>query len=69
MLNIPLALAASRIALWLHGTNRQPNDARRPGAQRSAFLVDEATVEIENIHTQMRAHATASLGPCASATP
>ena len=33
------------------------------------ILVDEATVEIENIHTQMETTATRSPGPCGWATP
>ena len=31
VLNIPLALVGSVVALWLHGPDDQPDDARRPG--------------------------------------
>jgi multidrug efflux pump subunit AcrB len=55
VLNIPLALASSVIALWLTG---QTINLMTLGGLALAIgiLVDEATVEIENIHTQM-AHA------------
>jgi multidrug efflux pump subunit AcrB len=55
VLNIPLALAASIIGLWLSG---QTINLMTLGGLALAvgILVDEATVEIENIHTQM-AHA------------
>ena len=53
VLNIPLALLASYIALWL--TGQTVNLMTLGGlALAVGILVDEATVEIENIHTQMR---------------
>jgi multidrug efflux pump subunit AcrB len=53
VLNIPLALAAAYIALWL--TGQTVNLMTLGGlALAVGILVDEATVEIENIHTQMR---------------
>ena len=55
VLNIPLALMAAVVALWLTG---QTINVMTLGGLALAIgiLVDEATVEIENIHTQM-AHA------------
>jgi multidrug efflux pump subunit AcrB len=52
LLNIPLALMASVVALWLTG---QTINVMTLGGLALAIgiLVDEATVEIENIHTQM----------------
>lgn len=53
VLNIPLALLSSYIALWL--TGQTVNLMTLGGlALAVGILVDEATVEIENIHTQMR---------------
>jgi multidrug efflux pump subunit AcrB len=53
VLNIPLALLTSYIALWL--TGQTVNLMTLGGlALAVGILVDEATVEIENIHTQMR---------------
>lgn len=53
VLNIPLALLCSYIALWL--TGQTVNLMTLGGlALAVGILVDEATVEIENIHTQMR---------------
>ena len=56
LLNIPLALMAAVVALWLCG---QSINVMTLGGLALAIgiLVDEATVEIENIHTQME-HAT-----------
>ena len=53
LLNIPLALMAAVVALWLSG---QTINIMTLGGLALAIgiLVDEATVEIENIHTQMR---------------
>jgi multidrug efflux pump subunit AcrB len=53
LLNIPLALMAAVVALWLTG---QTINVMTLGGLALAIgiLVDEATVEIENIHTQMR---------------
>ena len=53
VLNIPLAIAASIVGLWLCG---QTINLMTLGGLALAvgILVDEATVEIENIHTQMR---------------
>jgi multidrug efflux pump subunit AcrB len=52
LLNIPLALMAAVVALWLSG---QTINLMTLGGLALAIgiLVDEATVEIENIHTQM----------------
>jgi multidrug efflux pump subunit AcrB len=52
VLNIPLALACAVVALWLTG---QTINLMTLGGLALAvgILVDEATVEIENIHTQM----------------
>jgi multidrug efflux pump subunit AcrB len=52
VLNIPLALMSAVIALWLTG---QTINLMTLGGLALAvgILVDEATVEIENIHTQM----------------
>src|SRR5437660_1502017 len=52
VLNIPLALLGSLIALWLCG---QSINLMTLGGLALAvgILVDEATVEVENIHTQM----------------
>ncbi len=51
LLNIPLALMAAVVALWLSG---QTINLMTLGGLALAIgiLVDEATVEIENIHTQ-----------------
>ncbi len=52
LLNIPLALMAAVVALWVCG---QSINVMTLGGLALAIgiLVDEATVEIENIHTQM----------------
>jgi multidrug efflux pump subunit AcrB len=52
LLNIPLALMAAEVALWISG---QTINLMTLGGLALAvgILVDEATVEIENIHTQM----------------
>ncbi len=52
VLNIPLALIGSVVALWLTG---QTINLMTLGGLALAvgILVDEATVEIENIHTQL----------------
>src|SRR5205085_2309543 len=52
VLNIPLALLGSVIALWLTG---QTINLMTLGGLALAvgILVDESTVEVENIHTQM----------------
>ncbi|HWB09149.1 MAG TPA: efflux RND transporter permease subunit [Pirellulales bacterium] len=56
VLNIPLALMAAVIGLWL--TDNSINLMTLGGLSLAVgILVDEATVEIENIHTQM-AHTT-----------
>jgi multidrug efflux pump subunit AcrB len=53
VLNIPLALCCSVIALWL--TGQTINIMTLGGlALAIGILVDEATVEVENIHAQMR---------------
>ncbi|HEY1375895.1 MAG TPA: efflux RND transporter permease subunit, partial [Gemmataceae bacterium] len=52
VLNIPLALAASVFALWLTGNTL--NLMTLGGLTLAVgILVDESTVEIENIHTQL----------------
>ena len=53
VLNIPLALLASVVALWLCG---QSINLMTLGGLALAvgILVDESTVEVENIHSQMR---------------
>ncbi|OJW23244.1 MAG: acriflavin resistance protein [Planctomycetales bacterium 71-10] len=52
VLNIPLALLGAVIALWL--TGQTINMMTLGGlALAVGILVDEATVEVENIHTQM----------------
>lgn len=52
VLNIPLALTGSLVALWLCGFS--VNLMTLGGlALAVGILVDEATVEVENIHTQM----------------
>jgi len=52
LLNIPLALMAAVVGLWL--TGHTINVMTLGGlALAIGILVDEATVEIENIHTQM----------------
>jgi len=72
VLNIPLALMASVVALWLSGNTI--NLMTLGGlALAVGILVDEATVEIENIHTQMaHTHEIARavrLGNAQTATP
>jgi multidrug efflux pump subunit AcrB len=59
VLNIPLALGSSLIALWLSG--QSVNLMTLGGlALAVGILVDESTVEVENIHTQMdRSHSVA----------
>ena len=53
VLNIPLALCASLVALWV--TGETINVMTLGGlALAIGILVDEATVEVENIHAQMR---------------
>src|SRR5207248_9170891 len=52
VLNIPLALVGSVVALW--ATGQTINLMTLGGlALAVGILVDEATVEVENIHTQM----------------
>src|SRR5262245_24372677 len=60
VLNIPLALVASVLALWLCG---QSLNLMTLGGLALAvgILVDEATVEVENIHTQMRKTSSVAL--------
>ena len=60
VLNIPLALCCSVIALWISG---QTVNVMTLGGLALAIgiLVDEATVEVENIHAQMRRTASVSL--------
>lgn len=57
VLNIPLALMGSVVALWLCGHTM--NLMTLSGLSLAVgILVDEATVEIENIHTQLGRSAT-----------
>lgn len=60
VLNIPLALVAALVALWLSG---QTINLMTLGGLALAvgILVDEATVEVENIHTQMDRHDSVAL--------
>jgi multidrug efflux pump subunit AcrB len=60
VLNIPLALVAALVALWLSG---QTINLMTLGGLALAvgILVDEATVEVENIHTQMARHESIAL--------
>ena len=68
VLNIPLALMAAVVALWL--TGQTINMMTLGGlALAVGILVDEATVEIENIHTQIGHDARRSPGRCGWATP
>ncbi|MFO0803691.1 MAG: efflux RND transporter permease subunit [Gemmataceae bacterium] len=55
VLNIPIALCAAVFALWVSG---QTINLMTLGGLSLAvgILVDEATVEVENIHTQMARH-------------
>ncbi len=60
VLNIPLALVAALVALWL--TGQSINLMTLGGlALAVGILVDEATVEVENIHTQMARHESVAL--------
>ncbi|MBA4067630.1 MAG: acriflavin resistance protein [Isosphaera sp.] len=55
VLNIPIALCAAVFALWVSGET--VNLMTLGGlALAVGILVDEATVEVENIHTQMERH-------------
>ena len=68
VLNIPFALMAAVLALWITG---QTINLMTLGGLALAIgiLVDEATVEIENIHSQMyRTHSIARAGNKARAT-
>ncbi|MBN9522530.1 efflux RND transporter permease subunit [bacterium] len=60
VLNIPFALVAAIVALWLSG---QSLNLMTLGGLALAvgILVDEATVEVENIHTQMARHESVAL--------
>jgi multidrug efflux pump subunit AcrB len=60
VLNIPFALIAALVALWLSG---QSINLMTLGGLALAvgILVDEATVEVENIHTQMARHESIAL--------
>ena len=60
VLNIPFALIAALVALWLSG---QSINLMTLGGLALAvgILVDEATVEVENIHTQMAKHESVAL--------
>lgn len=60
VLNIPLALVAALVALWLCG---QSINLMTLGGLALAvgILVDESTVEVENIHAQMAKHPSVAL--------
>jgi multidrug efflux pump subunit AcrB len=60
VLNIPIALVAALVALWLSG---QSINLMTLGGLALAvgILVDESTVEVENIHTQMAKHESVAL--------
>ena len=66
VLNIPLALLAAVVALWLTG---QTINLMTLGGLALAIgiLVDEATVEIENIHTQLEQRADCPGRPAGNA--
>jgi multidrug efflux pump subunit AcrB len=60
VLNIPFALVAALVALWL--ADQTVNLMTLGGlALAVGILVDEATVEVENIHTQMARHESVAL--------
>ncbi len=67
VLNIPFALCGALVALWLTG---QTINLMTLGGLALAIgiLVDEATVEIENIHHKMEGHRLDRLAPCGRAT-
>ena len=60
VLNIPIALVAALVALWLSG---QTINLMTLGGLALAvgILVDESTVEVENIHSQMQKHSSIAL--------
>ena len=68
VLNIPLALVAALVALWLSG---QTINLMTLGGLALAvgILVDESTVAVENIHVQMRTTPTRSPWPSGGASP
>jgi multidrug efflux pump subunit AcrB len=60
VLNIPVALIAALVALWL--ADQTINLMTLGGlALAVGILVDESTVEVENIHTQMARHESVAL--------
>ena len=63
VLNIPFALLGAVVALWLTG---QTLNLMTLGGLALAvgILVDEATVEVENIHTQMEVSPSIALAVC-----
>ena len=68
VLNIPLAIMAAVVALWLCG---QTINLMTLGGLALAvgILVDEATVEIENIHTQLEHTTSVARGGAAGQRP
>ncbi len=63
VLNIPLALLGAVVSLWLSGQTL--NLMTLGGLALSVgILVDEATVEVENIHTQMEKSASIAEAVC-----
>ncbi len=66
VLNIPIALTSALVALWITGNTI--NLMTLSGlALAIGILVDEATVEVENIHSQRLKHASAALAVRAGA--
>jgi multidrug efflux pump subunit AcrB len=63
VLNIPFALLAALVALWMSG---QTLNLMTLGGLALAvgILVDEATVEVENIHAQMERTSSVALAVC-----
>jgi len=63
VLNIPFALLAALVALWMAG---QTLNLMTLGGMALAvgILVDEATVEVENIHAQMERTPSVALAVC-----
>ena len=68
VLNIPLALVAALVALWLSG---QTINLMTLGGLALAvgILVDEATVAVENIHVQMGRTDSVALAVLARRSP
>jgi len=65
----PAGAAGQRLRPVADGAHDQPHDAGRAGAGRVGILVDEATVEVENIHTQFEHTPLHRPAPSGAATP